>query len=214
MSDDLIELASRTQDVYERNAARFDAERPKGLHERAWLDRFTEGLRPGAAILDLGCGAGQPIAAYFMSKGYRVAGLDASHAMIRLARSRWPDGDWRIADMRALDLVDRFDGIIGWNSFFHLTRAEQRSVLPRLAGLLEPDGALMLTVGPCDGETGGQVGDDAVYHASLAPEEYTSILAAAGVSMREFVVEDPACDYQTILLARKRGDGWPKPDQT
>ena len=34
----------------------------------------------------------------------------------------------------ALDLVagEQIDGIIGWHSFFHLTRAEQRSTLPRL----------------------------------------------------------------------------------
>lgn len=47
MSDaQLAELALTTQAVYERNAARFDAERPKGLHERVWLDRFAAGLPP------------------------------------------------------------------------------------------------------------------------------------------------------------------------
>ena len=98
--DDLSRLASRTQAVYERNAQRFDAERPKGLHERLWLDRFLDGLPPGGKILDLGCGAGIPIAAYFIGKGFAVTGLDASAAMIRLAKNVMPDGDWREGDMR------------------------------------------------------------------------------------------------------------------
>lgn len=201
--DDLSRLASRTQAVYERNAQRFDAERPKGLHERLWLGRFLDGLPPGGKILDLGCGAGMPIAAYFMGKGFAVTGLDASAAMIRLAKNVMPDGDWREGDMRGLDLNETFDGIIGWNSFFHLTRPEQRDVLPRLARHLETNGRLMLTVGPENGEAVGQVGDDRIYHASLSPDEYASILLVNHLAIKDFVIEDPHCDFQTILLAQK-----------
>tara|TARA_R110000751_G_scaffold307889_2_gene433694 strand:+ start:20360 stop:20980 length:621 start_codon:yes stop_codon:yes gene_type:complete len=201
--DDLSRLASRTQAVYERNAQRFDAERPKGLHERLWLDRFLDGLPPGGKILDLGCGAGMPIAAYFIGKGFAVTGLDASAAMIQLAKNVMPDGDWREGDMRGLDLNETFDGIIGWNSFFHLTRPEQRDVLPRLARHLETNGRLMLTVGPENGEAVGQVGDDRIYHASLSPDEYASILLVNQLAIKDFVIEDPQCYFQTILLAQK-----------
>jgi trans-aconitate methyltransferase len=124
--------------------------------------------------------------------------------MIRMARSRWPQGDWRIGDMRDLDLPDPVDGIIGWNSFFYLTRAEQRALLPRLADLLAPGGALMLTVGPDDGAAAGRVGVDRVHHTSLSQAAYRTILARAGMAVIAFVVEDPGCDFQTILLARKR----------
>lgn len=205
MTEDLSALAGETQAVYERNAARFDAERPKHLIERAWLNRFLEGLPAGAAILDLGCGAGDPIAAYMISRGFRVTGVDASRAMIRLAREKAPSGDWRIGDMRTLNLEERFDGIVGWDSFFHLTRDEQRAVLPRLAGHLNAGGRLMLTVGPADGEVDGHVGDDRVYHASLAPDAYRALLREHGVTVTDFVAEDPTCDFHTILLARKVG---------
>lgn len=197
----LSALAAETQDVYERNAARFDAERPKGLHEKHWIDRFLSRLAPGDRVLDLGCGAGDPIAAYINGRGFRVTGVDASSAMLELVRRRMPEGDWRFGDMRHLDLPERFHGILGWNSFFHLTRDEQRAVLPRLVRHLAAPGVLMLTVGPEDGEVGGHVGGDAVYHASLSPQEYHSILAALGMKIAEFVVEDPACDDQTILVA-------------
>ena len=195
-------LAAATQDVYDRNAARFDAERPKGLHERAWLDRFLGHVPAGGSLLDAGCGAGEPIASYMAGRGYRVTGLDACAAMLALARPRMPDGDWRLADMRGLDLPERFHGIIGWDSFFHLTRDEQRELLPRFAVHLLPAGVLMLTVGPEDGEVEGRVGEDRVYHASLSPAEYESILSSNGMEVIDFVAEDPDCDHHTILLAR------------
>lgn len=199
----LEKLAAQTQQVYERNAARFDAERPKGMHERIWFDRFLSLVTQNGNILDVGCGAGDPIAAYMSQFGYSVTGVDASHAMLKLARAKYPAGDWRFADMRRLDLPERFDGIVGWNSFFHLRQDEQRSVLPKLVAHLKDGGALMLTVGPKAGEVSGHVGDDEVYHSSLSPEEYENILRDLGLSIVEFVKEDPECDFQTVLLAQR-----------
>lgn len=201
---ELAALAETTQTVYERNAGRFDAERPKGLHERIWLDRFLAQVPAGGAILDLGCGAGDPIAGYIMGRGYSVIGIDSSSAMLAIARARYPAGDWRQADMRRLNLGETFHGIIAWDSFFHLRPDEQRSVLPLMAAHLAASGALLLSVGPEAGETVGRVGDDSVYHASLAPQEYRTRLDHLGIDILRFVAEDPDCDFRTLLLARKR----------
>ncbi|MCL6283426.1 class I SAM-dependent methyltransferase [Ruegeria sp. 2012CJ41-6] len=201
----LSDLARRTQQVYERNAERFVRARPRTLEERPWLDRFGALLPDRADILDLGCGSGEPIATYFLGLGHRVVGIDASNAMIRIARQRHPEGDWLLGDMRTLNLAGQFDGIIGWNSFFHLTQAEQRDVLPRLARHLRTDGALLLTVGPEAGEVAGKVGNDPVYHASLSPREYADILAEQGLQIVAFTRQDPECYGMTVLLAQKRG---------
>lgn len=200
----LANLATTTQAVYERQAARFDAERPRRLHERAWLDRFLALVVPGGTILDLGCGAGDPIAAYMASQGHVVVGVDASRAMLEIARARFPEGDWRLGDMRTLDVPERFDGIIAWNSFFHLTRDEQREVLPLLAAHMAAGAALMLTVGPEDGEVDGHVGGERIYHASLAPDEYRRRLGELSIDVVQFVAEDAECGGQTVLLGRKR----------
>ncbi|NNF02822.1 MAG: class I SAM-dependent methyltransferase [Rhodothermales bacterium] len=197
-------LAARTQDIYERHAARFDAERPKRLHERQWLDRFLKLVRPGGRILDLGCGAGDPITTYLRSRGFDIVGADASRAMISIARERYPGGDWRRLDMRELELPERFDGVISWNAFFHLMPDEQREVLRRIVEHMNAAAAFLLTVGPEAGEVTGRVGGEVVYHASLAPDEYSGLLADMGIDVVEFVAEDPACDEQTVLLARKR----------
>lgn len=199
---DLTELAGKTQSVYERNARRFADERPKTLIEKSWLDRFQNLMPKNGKVLDLGCGAGEPIASYLFEKGHRVVGLDASKNMIDLARENIPAGDWRLGDMRTFQLSERFHGIIGWNSFFHLTRDEQRTVLPNIANHLLPGGAILLTVGQHDSEVAGCVGDDPIYHASLSQDEYREILSNEGLGIVRFTPEDPDCYGMTILLAQ------------
>ena len=195
-----------TRAVYDRQAQVFDARRGRDLFEEGWLRRFADLLPKGARVLDLGCGTGEPIAAWLIQQGFRVTGTDFSAQMLALAQKRWPEGDWRLADMRALDLEGQFDGILGWNSFFHLTPQEQRACLPRLAHSLRPNGALMLTVGTSEGAVTGTVGDEQVYHASLSPAEYATLLEAHGLHLRAYVAEDKTCNGHSVLLARRGPD--------
>lgn len=207
MSDnDLRAIAACTRDVYERNAARFDAERVKILIERNWLERFSALLPECGHILDAGCGAGDPIARYFLDRGYRLTGIDFSAPMLELARSRHPSARWLWVDMRKLALGETFDGIIAWHSFFHLTPEEQVQTLEKFAAHLRPSGVLMVTVGPEAGEVTGHVGDEVVYHASLARQDYERVLGAAGIAILEFVISDEDCDRATVLLAQKQAD--------
>ena len=194
---------SATRAVYDRQAETYDKGRSRALFEARWLTRFANALPPGAHVLDLGCGAGEPIAAWLMAEGFTLTGVDFSPAMLAIARDRWPGGDWREGDMRDLDLGRTFAGIVAWDSFFHLTPAEQRAVLPRLASHLDPGGLLMVTVGPDAGEVTGRVGGETVYHASLSPSGYATALEDAGLRMSAFMAEDPNCDRHSILMARK-----------
>ena len=201
---DLKAIAGGTRDVYERKATEFDQERAKMLFERNWLEKFENFLPVNASILDVGCGSGEPIAQHFIAKGYELAGVDYAQAMITLARQRFPKQNWYVADMRALNLGRRYDGLIGWHSFFHLTREEQRAVLPLFSRHLYPGGVMMLTVGPEEGECSGHVAGEDVYHASLSPEEYRMILEKLDFKIKDFVVEDPECGFATIILAKKK----------
>ena len=191
-------------EIYERRAAEWDRDRPASLHiEGRWLRRFAEELPAGGAVLDLGCGTGRPIAAWLREQGFAVTGLDLSKALIAMARTGYPDGDWRHGDMRALDLPERFDGIVAWDSFFHLTPEEQPPTLERLARHLKPGGVLLITVGPQAGEAMGTVGGEPVYHGSLSPAGYASALEAARLRMTAFIAEDHEADRHSVLMARR-----------
>lgn len=199
----LIPNPDGTQAVYDRQAETYDAQRSTALFEARWLARFTAGLPAGGHVLDLGCGTGKPISEWFIAEGFRVTGLDFSPAMLEIARDRWPDGDWREKDMRSLDLPERFDGIIAWNSFFHLTPDDQRTCIARIATHLRPGGSFLTTVGPRAGPVGGMVGDEAVYHASLSPADYASCLEANDLRLTGFMAEDPETQDHSVLMARK-----------
>jgi SAM-dependent methyltransferase len=194
--------ADRIVDLYERNALAWDRQRGRGLFEKAWLDRFLALLPPAASILDLGCGSGEPIARYLIEAGHALTGVDTSPSLIGLCRGRFPKHEWLVGDMRALALGRCFDGILAWDSFFHLAREEQRAIFPRFAAHAKPGAALMFTSGPDDAEAIGTWQNEPLYHASLATAEYERLLTNEGFSVTAHVAEDADCGGHTIWLAR------------
>lgn len=198
LADDIIQL-------YEAYVGAYDKQRSRALMEKSWLDRFLDLTLPGAAVLDLGCGLGEPIGRYVAECGFSVTGADAAPSMIARARARQPQQEWIVADMRRLALGRQFGAVLAWDSFFHLSPAAQGamfSVFGRHAG---PGAPLMFTAGPQAGEAVGEWQGAALYHASLSEEDYRRLLADEDFDLLEFVREDPACGRHTICLARKRG---------
>lgn len=204
MNDGSRATAMGTAELYEQCVAAYDRDRGRSLQERRWLDRFLAHVRPGGTILDMGCGMGEPIARYFIERGHAVFGVDASASMIALCRERFPDSVWLVADMRAIDLERRFDGMLAWDSLFHLSRDDQRAMFRRFASHAEPAAPLLFTSGPAEGEAIGSYCGQPLYHASLGPAEYERLLASAGFEVRAHVAEDPACGGHTVWLATYR----------
>lgn len=204
-------------DLYERLAARYIEDRAiipsrerEGSanvpsRERTWLDRFIADLPERGHVLDLGCGAGAPIGAYLLARGCTLTGVDASPSLIAHCIAEFPQGEWLLADMRGLALGRRFDGLIAWDSFFHLGHDDQRAMFDVFAAHTTPGAMLMFTSGPEHGEAYGDYHGETLYHASLAPEEYERLLASAGFRVVAHVVEDPDCGGHTVWLAKRAG---------
>jgi SAM-dependent methyltransferase len=188
-------------DLYERHARDFDRERGRTLQERAWLDLFLGQVPSGGTVLDVGCGMAEPIARYIIEAGFRIVGVDSSLSMIELCRERFRDAEWLVADMRELALGRRFDGILAWDSLFHLTGAEQRLMFPRFAVHALPGAPLMFTSGTSEGEIIGSWCGEPLYHASLARAEYERLLTSSGFAVRAYRADDPGCGGHTVWLA-------------
>jgi SAM-dependent methyltransferase len=76
------------------------------------------GIDAGERVLDLGCGSGVFLR-LAADRGAEVFGLDASAALLELARDRVPEADLRVGEMQALPYEDdAFDLVTGFNSFF------------------------------------------------------------------------------------------------
>jgi SAM-dependent methyltransferase len=76
------------------------------------------GIGAGMRVLEVGCGSGVFLRAA-ADRGAAVAGLDASAALIDLARARVPEADLQVGDLQFLPYEnDAFDVVAGFNAFF------------------------------------------------------------------------------------------------
>jgi len=190
--------------TYDRIAADWAGIRDRSLFERRWIDRWLA-LAPRARplrVLDLGCGAGRPIATYLAERGAEVTGVDASAQMCALFAQALPRARCIEARMQEVRLDEGFQAILAWNSFFHLSADDQRATIGTFAHHAVPGAALMFTSGSEAGTAIGTVGDEPIFHESLDPAEYRALLADAGFDVVEFRPEDPDCHGHSVWLAR------------
>lgn len=190
--------------LYRRHAAAYDQQRGRKLTEAHWLDRFLSLLPATPSVLDIGCGMGEPIASRLIERGCAVTGIDSSEPLIALCRERFPQQSWQVADMRSLSLARRFDGLIAWDSFFHLGPDDQRRMFPLFREHAAEAAALLFTSGPRHGEAIGSFEGEPLYHASLDPAEYGALLGENGFAVVAHVVEDKDCGGHTVWLAQRR----------
>lgn len=190
--------------IYERKAREFDAVRSRALFEHGWLERFAALLPAKASVLDLGCGHAEPIAAWLIALGHSITGVDTSPSLLALCRQRFPQHDWIEGDMRHVALDRQFNGLIAWDSFFHLGFDDQRAMFATFRTHAAPGAALMFTSGPAHGEATGDHAGEALYHASLAPEEYRALLTANGFDVIAHKANDADCAGHTVWLAQRK----------
>lgn len=103
-----------------------------------------EGVRHGAALLDVGCGTGSHLV--HLARWFRVTGLDPSPRMLSRARRKVPRGRFVRGRMQTFRLPQRFDAILCLFSTIGYVRSssEMRETLRNLVRHLAPAGVLLL----------------------------------------------------------------------
>ena len=101
-------------------------------------------LPADADLLDLCCGTGNLMQA-LLHKGYRVAGLDGSEAMLDYARENAPQGEFILGDARNFNLPERFDGVVSSSASLNhiLSIDELNRVFSSVYNALKPNGLFM-----------------------------------------------------------------------
>jgi SAM-dependent methyltransferase len=102
------------------------------------------GIGRGQHVLEVGCGSGVFLRAA-VDRGAAVTGLDASDALVEIARARVPEADIRVGDMQFLPFEDdTFDVVAGFNSFFFA--ADMIEALREAGRVARPGGAVVIQV--------------------------------------------------------------------
>ena len=131
---------------YDRVAERYLAS--KDLEDSttlAALEELAGELPPGAAVLDLGCGAGVP-ATGWLAQRFAVTGVDFSAKQLELARRNAPSASFIKADMTDLEFApETFDAVVALHSIIHVPRAEHPALIENIRRWLKPGGGFLAT---------------------------------------------------------------------
>lgn len=191
----------------EQYAARF-AERAAAGADVHGEARFCASLlRPGARVLDAGCGTGR-VAAHLATLGFSCVGVDVDESMLAVARRTAPQVPWFRADVSRLSPRDLggaagFDLVVlAGNVVPLLGEGTLRRTTGALAELLSPRGLLVAGFGL-----------DAEHLPPRCPvtplEEYDEACRASGMGLRERYSTwdatpfDPAAGYAVSVHVRE-----------
>jgi SAM-dependent methyltransferase len=189
-------------------AERFDAvaERDDAHGEATFVAAL---LGPGSRVLDAGCGTGR-VAARLAGLGHTVTGVDVDESMVAEARRRWPDLEWRVCDLGALEApTTPYDLVVMAGNVVPFIEPED---LPRtvaaLAAQLVPGGLLVAGFGtdrahlpPGAPVVPLEVYDEAcaraglgltARHAGWAAEEWPTVGGDPGYAVTVHRREDPS----------------------
>jgi ubiquinone/menaquinone biosynthesis C-methylase UbiE len=98
----------------------------------------------GQALLDAGCGSGQ-LLRLAAAAGATVSGLDASAALLGVARGQLPDADLRTGDIGELPYDDSgFDVVTAFNAIQYA--ADPKTAVAELARVTRPGGRVLIGV--------------------------------------------------------------------
>ncbi len=189
---------------YDRIANKWSEERTRGrFRERPYVDRLIQLTMRGAHILDLGCGCGRPIMRYLLDHGYRVTGIDASAEMLKLARINCPEAEMLFGDFATINLPHRYDGIVAWDSIFHLPKVQHEQVFRDMYEWLNPTAPLLLSVGGSENEFTAPMFGMNFFYSGHAPDHSLSLLKKAGFEILLAEIDDPSSRGHLAVLCRK-----------
>ena len=172
--------------------------------DRHLLNRFAEETAGKGLVADLGCGPGH-ITRYLRDRDVRMVGVDLSPEMIRIAGERQAGIEFRVGDMKALELADAsLAGLIAFYAIVHFEPGELGIVFREMRRVLRPGAPALISF---------HVGDQVVHRDELfgapvsldfrflAPDRVVESLRSAGLAVTERSEREP---YEGVEFASRR----------
>jgi cyclopropane fatty-acyl-phospholipid synthase-like methyltransferase len=149
-------------------------------------------------LLDLGCGAGEPFARFFIERGWTVTGIDFSERMLELASKYVPEMRTIHADMREVEFEpSQFDAITAIYSLFHVPCKDHEALFDKFYKWLRPKGKALFTyatkeyTGSIEFDGYKEFMGQQLYYSHKSPDKLYADLERIG-----FIIE--SSDYRDI----------------
>ena len=174
----------------------------------SYLEDLLARLAPASRTLDLGCGAGYPVALRLAGAGHKVIGIDISEKQLQLARQRLAKASLLRMDLAAMGFAPRsFDAVVSFYAIFHVPRVHHRQILESIHGILVRGGYLLATLGtnPWQGEE--------LFHGALmrwshyGAETYLGLLSDIGYELVYHSIDRSDDEEHLVVLARRSALG-------
>ncbi|MEK6273790.1 MAG: methyltransferase domain-containing protein [Actinomycetota bacterium] len=175
----------------------------KGSPAVEYLEKLISMLPGGAAVLELGCGNGEP-AARMLAPGRQYTGVDLSAEQLRRAQELVPSGAFVKGDYTKLVFPpSSTDAVVALYTLTHVPRAELAGLVARVASWLYPGGHLLAT-------TVSRESVDGVYDwlgvpmffSGMAADASLNLIAEAGLEVleHEIVCQDEGEEGKPCFL--------------
>lgn len=191
MNNSLEEIYNSFADTYESSRGLFDISKI--------LNSFYSllGTEQGS-LLDLGCGAGEPVARYFVDNHWSVTGVDFSERMLELAAKYVPEMNTVKTDIVTAKFSEnQFDAITATYSLFHIPTSDHVALFNNWHRWLKPKGSVLFTYAT-EEYTGSKEFDGyktfmdrELYYSHKDPQDLYSDLRKIGFSIE-------STEYQNI----------------
>lgn len=112
----------------------------------AVVKRWAAAFPSGAAVLDLGCGPGEPSTRILLEAGLDPYAVEASPTMVATFREGFPGVPIDPTTVEASEFFGRtFSGVLAWGLIFLLDPAAQALVIGKVGRALEPRGRFLFS---------------------------------------------------------------------
>ena len=169
------------------------------------LEQFRALVQPAGSVLDVGCGAGVPVARFLVGSGFSVTGIDVSDSMLNLAAERVPEAHLLKLDMTDLGCFDdaSFDGVVACYSLIHVPMESHRSVIQGFARLLRPRGAVLFSSGRHEWEGVEDFHGSPMFWSHPHPKVTRQAVIEAGLIPEFAEVREHGGEHHYWVLARR-----------
>jgi cyclopropane fatty-acyl-phospholipid synthase-like methyltransferase len=197
-------MAEQLFSPYNQIAEQWSAARREGLFEPKYVDLLIDHLADGAEVLDVGCGSGSPIARYLIDREYDVTGIDASEAMLKIAKQQVPKARFVLCDLMRFESTAEYSGIIAWDSIFHIPRDQHLEIFKKFNHWLLSNGILLISLGGSAWEGTMEMFGHEFFCSGFEPDDSLKLLQEAGFEILLSEVDDPRSRGHIAVLCRKR----------
>lgn len=138
---------SKTKEFYEKNAERWSSLKTNSFYHEKPFRVFEKLLKSGDRVIDVGCAYGIH-APLFLGIGRKLKyeGIDITKAMVKIAKSRYPQLSFKVADATKFKTKKKFDGFWSAATLMHIPMKDWPTLLKNIESNVKRGGIGYITL--------------------------------------------------------------------